>query len=125
MHLPCQQQGIERYAEIVDHTIVHDPCRTGLGIDLDLGEMRAVGVGRLLRGESVLGRERAAAGAGMPGEIGKGDHAVRAGHAHGAAVADLKIARSRLERLGSHVLDHAGELLRRAGDGGAAARDRT
>src|SRR5438045_37295 len=37
MHLPCQQQGIERHAEIVDHTIVHDPCRTGLGIDLDLG----------------------------------------------------------------------------------------
>ena len=61
MHLAGQQQRIERRAEVVDHHVIDDAGRTGLWIDLDLGEMGAVGIGRFRRGERGFSRERALA----------------------------------------------------------------
>ena len=102
MHLAGEQQRIERRAEVVDHHVVQDARRAGLRIDLDLGEMGAVGIGRLLRREGVLGRKRAAARRRTAGELGERDHAIGAGHAH-RAVGDLEIARRRFERIGGNA----------------------
>ena len=45
MDLARKQQRIERHAEIVDDDIVDDLDDAGRGIDLDLGDMRAVRIG--------------------------------------------------------------------------------
>ena len=42
VHLAGEQQRIERGAEIVDHDVVQDRGRAGVGIDLDFRDMRAV-----------------------------------------------------------------------------------
>src|SRR5579871_4428850 len=45
MHLACEQQRIERDAEIVDDDVVDHPDDTGCRIDLDFGNVRAVRIG--------------------------------------------------------------------------------
>ena len=45
MDLAGEQQWIERHADIVHHHIVDEMHGAGVGIDLDLGEMRAIGIG--------------------------------------------------------------------------------
>jgi hypothetical protein len=67
------QQRIERDAEIVGHNIGGDLEGAGIGIDLDLGEVRAVWKGH----ERILGREFLA-GARPAREVGKRDRAIGA-----------------------------------------------
>ena len=45
VHLPVDQHGIDDAAEVVDGGIVDDVHRPGLGIDLDLADVTAVGEG--------------------------------------------------------------------------------
>ena len=47
MDLAVKQDRIHRRAEIVDDDVVGDGGDAGLGVDLDLGDMGAVRVGRL------------------------------------------------------------------------------
>ena len=44
--LAREQQWIKRRAEIVDHDVSDDACFAGVGIDLDLSDVRAVRISR-------------------------------------------------------------------------------
>ena len=43
MALALDQQRIDDRAEVVDHRVLHDLDDAGVGIDLDLGDVAAVG----------------------------------------------------------------------------------
>jgi hypothetical protein len=45
MRLPVDQQRIDDGAEIIDERIADDLDYSGLGVDLDLGDMAAIGEG--------------------------------------------------------------------------------
>ena len=51
LHLAAQQQRVDDRAEIVDDEIAQDLDMPGLGVDLDLADMAAIGKGRRGRGE--------------------------------------------------------------------------
>ena len=55
--LALQQQRIDDAAEIVDHSVAVDCRRTGIGIDLDLDDVAAVGKGLRRRHADVRGVE--------------------------------------------------------------------
>ena len=80
MHLAGEQQRIERGAEIVDDDVADDLGRAGVRIDLDLGDMGAVRIGRRLGAEFLRRATASPASPRMRGEIGKRDDAVGAGH---------------------------------------------
>jgi hypothetical protein len=73
MDLTCEQQRVERRAEIVDDDVVDDFDDAGRRIDLDFGEMGAVRVGAVGLGEGRGSLQLRGIGAGAPGEIGKTD----------------------------------------------------
>jgi hypothetical protein len=102
MHLAREQQRIERGAEIVDDQVAQNGRGAGLRIDLDLGQMGAVGIGRRLREERVFLGQRAAlrlSPAGRP---------------------DLEVARGRFEGVGGP----SSGLFYSAGAGGASGAGR-
>ena len=49
LHLALQQQRVDDHAEIVDDEIAQDRDMPGLGVDLDLADMAAIGKGRRRR----------------------------------------------------------------------------
>ena len=51
LDLPGEQQRIDDRTEIVDHEIAQDVDMPGVGLDLDLADMTAIGEGRLRRRE--------------------------------------------------------------------------
>ena len=51
MDLTREQQWIKRRAEIVDDDVSHDARFTSVGIDLNLGDVRAVRISRRLDAE--------------------------------------------------------------------------
>ena len=114
VHLAGEQQRIERHAKVVDHDVIGEPAAASLGVDLDLGQMRTVGIGRGLRHKGVLDRKffgcaRAA------GELGERDRAIGAGDAH-KTVGEFEIARTRLKRIACQLLEIARELRGRTRD---------
>ena len=58
MALALDQQRIDDRAEVVDHGVPHHLDPAGVGIDLDLGDMAAVGEGRRRRLVHVADVER-------------------------------------------------------------------
>ena len=107
--LPGQEQRVERDAEIIDHDIGDDLRGAGVGIDLDLGKMRAVGERRGFGHESIIGRQfllRARAA----GEIGERDGAVGTDDPYDA-VGDFEIARRGFEHVGGNRLEIVGKFL--------------
>ena len=123
MDLACEQQRVERRAEIVDDDVVDDFDDAGRRIDLDFGEMGAVRVGAVGLGEGRGSLQLRGIGAGALGEIGKADRAVCAGDPD-PAVADLEIARARLQRFGRQFLQLVAEIEGGALDADAAGRNR-
>ena len=51
MDLAREQQWIKRRAEIIDNNVSHNACFAGVGIDLDLSNMRAVRISRRFNAE--------------------------------------------------------------------------
>ena len=85
--------------------------------------MGAVRIGRRLRHEGVLGRQRLPGAPRAARELGERDRAVGADDPH-RAVGDFEIAGAGFERIGGELLEIVRELFRRARDRGAAAGDR-
>ena len=102
MNLAGEQQRIERHAEIVDDDVIDDPDDAGGRIDLDFGQMRAVGIGAVGAGEGRAGVQLRRIDAGRFGQIGKADRAIGAGDPHDA-VADLEIAGAGFQRFGGDL----------------------
>ena len=136
MHLAGEQQRIERDAEVVDHDIADDRGHAGVGIDLDLGDVRAVRIGRRL-GARIRPPRSACSGValGCAARSAKEIDAVGAGDAHGA-VGDLEVAAAASSSSAASSLSCSASVLRGAVDrhaadgnraraaGAAAGRDR-
>ena len=86
----------EEPTDVVDRGVAHHAHDAGLGIDLDLGDVAAVGEGHLRRDELRGAVERAPR---LPREVEEPDRAVGAPHPE-AAVGKLHVERRGLEPLG-------------------------
>ena len=121
--LAGEQQRVQRHAEVIDDDVVDDFRRARRGIDLDLGDVGAIRIGRLLGHELVVGRELVLRNVRTLREIGKGDDAVGAGDAH-SAVGDLEVVHARLERVGGELFQVIAKRLCRFYERRAGAGDR-
>src|SRR6266480_1150896 len=106
MNLALEQERVDGAAEIVDDRIALDRDDAGVGIDLDLGDVAAVGI-RLGGGRSRRGRIEARLHSGRNTfriarrrrDLEQAEAAVGAGDAEGA-VGELDVARRCLQQIG-------------------------
>ena len=71
MRLAIDQQRVDDRAEIIDESIADDLDHAGLGVDLDLGDVAAIGEGRgRAVGDQLRHRGSAAVPAAVPGRSG-------------------------------------------------------
>ena len=119
MGLAVQDQRIHRAADIVDRGVAVDPGDAGLGIDLDLADMPAVGIGAdpavdigLVGDRPALGRQRQ-----------KADAAVGAGDGE-AAVGEDDVCLGRFELLGGELAALGDDAERGLVDRGRGQPDR-
>ena len=121
VNLAGEQQWVERGAEIVHDHIADDPAFSGPGIDLDLCDMSAVGVGCLRWRERIGGGETTSRT--WPLRKGsKRDYAIGPANAHRPA-ANLEIIHARFERFGGQPLEAIGKFFSGTSERGATARD--
>ena len=131
MNLALEQQRVDDDSGIVDADVAHDLDVAGVGIDLDLADMAAVGkVGARRRkradrfeADAELGRP-AHRRVGLAREFDQPDRLVGADHCE-LAVGELDVAGRRFQHMAGHSLrlldQHVGGIpQRRAADGHAA-----
>ena len=108
MRLAVQDHRVDRAAHVVDGGIAHHVDGAGLGVDLDLADLRAVGEAGGAHLLGMLGREGLAAGLGRACDLEQGDAAVGAENREPAGI-EHDILDCRLQHVGRdrlRLLDH-------------------
>ena len=126
---PCSSSGLRAAPKVVDDAVVHDLQHAGVGIDLELADMAAVGegVGRRRAGELVvqpglLARRHVLGILRRLGDVEQAHAAVGADDLEGA-VAILDVGRRGLHRARRHKLALGDDLVGHADGRGARHRD--
>ena len=130
MDLALQQQRVEHGAHIVDDAVIDDPDLAGVGVDLDLADMAAIG--KVLHPGDIA-RARFEPGfdvgrqfrrkVGGPRHLDELHRPVGSRHAEGA-VDEFEIGLRGLQQMGGDRFRLFDDLLGRAQHGGAAERRR-
>ena len=130
MGLAVHQQRVDDSAEIVDERIPDHVDHTGLGVDLDFGDMAAVresrgrAVGDELHIEALRQfRRQLQAGADLFGQFHDADRAIGAGD-HKPAGAEFDVRDRRLQHMCGDLLAGLDHLVAGGDDRGAARHDR-
>ncbi len=121
MDLALQAERVDHRADIVDHDVARDVERTGIGVDLDLANMAAIGIGVVVGREGAglvqPGFEARRQAAGLErrlGDLGDADAPVGAGDREVAAIVadrELDVDIGRFEQMGGDAFALGDDLV--------------